>query len=60
MLQGNMGCKAGDMAMSYNYTIAAGGLDTAASYPFSGKTGKVGVRAKHTAPLILAGSVEFA
>lgn len=27
------------MTMSYNYTVNNGGLDTAASYPYVGKTG---------------------
>jgi hypothetical protein len=36
---GNMGCKAGNMVMSYNYTIVNKGIDTQMSYPYTGKAG---------------------
>lgn len=34
-----MGCRAGNMEMTYNYTVANKGIDTAASYPYTGKAG---------------------
>ena len=37
--EGNLGCTGGDMVMSYNYSVRNGGIDTAAAYPFTGKTG---------------------
>ena len=35
--EGNMGCRAGSMTSTYNYTVMDKGLDTAAAYPFIGK-----------------------
>ena len=35
--EGNMGCRAGSMVMSYNYTKVNKGIDSAASYPYTGK-----------------------
>ena len=43
--EGNMGCRAGSMVMSYNYTKVNKGIDSAANYPYTGKAGACAFKA---------------
>eukprot|EP01052_Picozoa_sp_SAG31_P000760 SAG31_NODE_22_length_33849_cov_13.713096_8_plen_288_part_00 len=43
--EGNMGCRAGSMVMAYNYTKINHGIDTAESYPYTGKPGTCAFKA---------------